>query len=158
MSAPASTPRQTPAGIPLWDGFSSKIAPSSNPTISFWEITVQPGKISTGEPISQTTMFNLRVRTFRAPSLLTIGTLKCKVAYDPNLINQLFAIGGVNMAWTQSYPDGSKNDFFGFFQEFDPEPLEEGKRPEATVEIAVTNIDPVAHTEQIPVLTSAPGT
>lgn len=158
MSVPASTPRQTPAGIPLWDGFSSKIAPASNPTISFWEITVQPFKLSTGEPINQVTMHNVRYRTFRAPALLTVGALKLKVAYDPNLINQLEAIGGVNMAWTQTYPDGSKNDFFGFFQEFDPEPLEEGKRPEATIEIAVTNIDPVAHVEQGPVTTSAPGT
>ena len=49
MSAPTVTARGTPAGTKLDDGFSTKVAFAADPTIAFFEKTVQPPGFDGGD-------------------------------------------------------------------------------------------------------------
>src|SRR5437773_1398887 len=92
MAAPATTARQTPAGIHLDDGFSTKIAFAANPTISFWEKAVKPPGLDGSAPIDTTTMHNTAYRTMAPRSLKTATESSTSVAYDPNVYNQIIAL------------------------------------------------------------------
>lgn len=159
MAAPTSTARQTPVGIILGDGFSTKIAFARDPDVSFWEKTVGPPGIDGGEAIDQTTMHNVAWRTKSARTLKTLTDSSLTVAYDPNVYNNIID-NLINMAGsiTVHFPDGSKLDFYGYLQSFEPDDLTEGEQPTATITIVVTNFDPVNRVEAGPVLTSVSGT
>lgn len=158
MGAPTTTVRQTPAGIYLDDGFSTKIAFAADPDISFWERTVQPPGIDGGDPIETVTMHSVAWRSKRARALKTLTESTLTVAYDPALYTQIVALVNVEGSITVHFPDTSELDFFGFLQKFEPAELQEGEFPEATITICPTNWDPVANVEAGPVLTSATGT
>lgn len=159
MAAPATTVRGTPAGRKLDEGFSTKIAFSRLATVSFWEKTVQPPGVDGGEPVETTTMHNLVWHTQNPRVLLTLTPHTTKVAYDPNVYNQIVnTLVNAKGSVTVRYPDGSTLDYFGYLQKFEPDQIEEGKQPEATITIVPTNFDPVNNVEAAPVLTSVAGT
>jgi hypothetical protein len=159
MAAPATTPRGTPSGIRLDNGFKTTYSFSRNTTIGLWEKTVKPMGWDGGEAIPTSTQLNTLYHSSAPRALIKSTPAVIKVAYDPlaiqkirsDLLNQPGAI-------TERYPDGSTLDYFGFVRTFDPDPLEEGKQPEASITIEVTNYDPTNRVEAAPVLTSVSGT
>lgn len=159
MSAPTLSSRGTPTGIPLHDGFSTKISFNSNTTVSFWEKDVQPPGYDGGEKVDQTTMHNIQFKTSVPRTLIDVTGVKTKVAYDPNVYNsgQILSLINRNDSITVHFPEGSTLTFFGFLQKFTPASVAEGEQPVADIEIMPTNYDDVAHTEQAPVLVSVSG-
>lgn len=153
------TTRQTPAGIKLDDGFSTKIAFERDPDVSFWEKTVQPPGYDGGDEIDTTTMHNVTYRTMSARRLKTLTEATVTVAYDPavytqilnNLLNQEGSV-------TVHFSDGSKLSFFGYLKTFEPQECTEGEQPEAEITIVPTNADPVTGAETAPTVTSVAGT
>lgn len=158
MAAPTPSVRGTPGGIRLDDGFSSKIAFASDLTIEFWEKTVKPPGLDGGEKIDTMTMHNVTYRTFGPRQLKTLTDLTIKAAYDPIVYQSILALINVRTTITILFPDGSTLAFYGFLQKFEPDDLEEGKQPEATLTITPTNYDPVGHVEAAAVLTNVVGT
>lgn len=158
MATPASTTRQTPAGIMLEDGSFSKFAFAADPDVSLWEMESKPPGVDGGEAIDITTHHNVALRTSAARKLknLTEATFKC--GYDPAVVTQLLALINVEGAITQYFPDGSKEDYFGYLRVVEFDALVPGNLPTCNATIHPTNRDPVARTEQGPVLTSVVGT
>lgn len=64
----------------------------------------------------------------------------------------------VEQTITITFPDGSTLAFYGFMKSFEPDNLEEGTFPIATVAFVPTNADPTTGDEEAPVLTSVAGT
>lgn len=158
MAAPATTARQTPAGIKLDDGYSTKIAFERDPDVSFWEKTVQPPGIDGGDAIDTTTMHNAAWRTMAARALKTLTECSVVAAYDPNVYNNILNLINAEGSITIHFPDASKLDFYGYLKTFEPSENTEGEQPEATITIVPTNYDPANDTEASPVLTSVAGT
>lgn len=155
---PSTTTRQTPSGIKLDDGFSTKIAPAADPDVSFWEKTVQPPGIDGGDAIDTTTMHNITWRTMAPRALKTLTECSVTAAYDPNLYNSILSLINLETSWTVRFPDGSTLDFFGFLKNFEPQEHQEGEQPEANITIVPTNQDPTTGAEAAPVLTNVAGT
>lgn len=159
MAAPANTTRSTPTGRKLDEGFPTKIAFSRLAAASFWEKTVQPPGADGGEPVDITTMHNVAWRTRNPRVLIDLMPHTTKVAYDPNFYNQIVnTLINAKGSVTVRFPDGSTLDYFGYLQKFEPDQIEEGKQPEATITIVPTNWDSVNNVESPPVLTSVSGT
>lgn len=150
-----TTARTTPHGIPLDDGFSTKIALSGDPDISFWEVTAQPPGIDGGDPKDKTTMHNVTWRTQAARKLKTLTNSKTTVRYDPQIYPLVLLQINVNQWITCSFPNGDTLDFCGYVKSFVPGDHAEGTPPEAEVEIIPTNEDPTSHAETAPVFTEA---
>lgn len=159
MANPVTTARQTPAGIMLDDGYSTKIAFARQPNISLWEKTVGAPGMDGGDPIDTTTMHNVTWRVMRARSLKTLTEFTFTAAYDPNVYNTILnTLINQEGSITVHFPDGSTLDFFGYLKMFEAPEHTEGEHPEATVTVVPTNYDPVANVEAGPVLTSVSGT
>ena len=158
MTAPAVTARGTPAGIPLFDGHSTKITFAANPTVSFWEKDVQPSAYDGGDAIPITTMHNVLYRTKAHRTLIEVGDVQSTVAYDPNVKTQILSLINVDTTITVTHPDGSTEAAYGFLKSFSPSSHQEGAQPEAAVVIVITNYDHAAHVEAGPTLASVSGT
>jgi len=158
MTAPTATPRSTPTGIPLGDGFSTKITLALNPTICFWEKTVQPPGIDGGDAVNTTTMHNTVWRTMHPRALKTLTDITTTAAYDPQIYTAALAACNVPTTITITFPDGSTLAFYGYLKSITPKANEEGTPPEADIVISPTNWDPTAHEEAGPTLTSVAGT
>lgn len=158
MAPPAPTVRGTPAGIRLDDGFPTKITIGDLTTVSFWEKTVKPTGIDGGDSVPTTTMHNVTWRTMNPRKLKTLTESTSKVAYDPNIYNQVVPYINLKTTITITFPDGSTLAFFGYLKNFEPDEVQEGTQPEATVTLVPTNQDPQTGVEAAPVLTSVSGT
>lgn len=158
MAAPVATPRGTPTGIMLKDGFSTKVTFASNPTIEFWEKKVTPPGLDGGAAVEQTTMHNVTYRTMAPRTLKTMTEMTLVASYDPSLYTSILALINKRTTVTVTFPDGSTVAFFGFLMHFKPASNEEGKQPEAEIAIMPTNADPVTGAEQAAVIVSVPGT
>jgi hypothetical protein len=152
------TPRVTPGGIKLDDGYSTKITFAADTDVSLWEKTVKPPGIDGGDAIDTTTMHNTTYRTMASRALKTLTESSVKCAYDPDLYNQILALVNNETAITVTFPDGSTLAFWGYLRTFEPDDLTEGSQPEATVNISPTNVNPTTRAEEGPVLTSVAGT
>ena len=131
MAAPSTTARVTPSGVKLTDGYRSTMAFARAPNIGFWEMTVKPPGMDGGDKIDTTTMLNDQWRTSDARALVTLTDSTIRVAYDPNMYNDireklLNQPGSV----TVHFPDGSTLDFYGFLGKFEPSELKEGEMPQ----------------------------
>ncbi len=157
MAAPTPTSRGTPSGLMLENGYRSKITIALNATIEFWEKTVQPPPLDGGPKIKLTTMHNDTVHTYAPSALIDVGDSMITVAYDPNCYNTIKAVLNAKTTITETFADGSTLAYYGYLQKFEPDPLEEGKQPEAKLTIVATNRDS-AGVEYAPVLTSVSGT
>jgi hypothetical protein len=158
MAAPTPTARSTPTGIPLFDGFSTKITLAADLDIEFWEKDVQPPAVDGGDAIDITTMHNTTWRTKNARSLVDLGDVQTTVAYDPLCYTSILSVVNVHTTITVTFPDGTTLAFFGFLRSFAPNAAAEGAQPEATVTIVPTNYDHTNHVEAAPVLTNVAGT
>jgi hypothetical protein len=156
MAAPATTARQTPAGIKLKNGFSSKVAFAADPDVSLWEIAVKPPGMDGGDAINTTTMFNSVFRTFAAGELKTMTDMTFRFAYDPNVITQLDDLINVETAITVHFPDGTTWAFFLRSCEFDE--LQDNVFPTGNATVTCTNSDPITGAEEGPVVVNVPGT
>lgn len=157
MPAPAATVRQTPTGIKLDNGHSSKITFEADPDVSLWEKTVTPPGLDGGDAIDTTTMHNTAWRTKAPRTLKEMTDSSFAAAYDPAVLTQINALVNVETEITVTFPDGSTWAYFGFLKAFEPDELSEGEQPTATVTIVATNQD-TAGAEQAPVLASVAGT
>lgn len=158
MAAPTLTARSDPGGIFLCDGYRTLIAFAADPDVSFWEKTVQPPGLDGGDAIDTTTMHNDDLRTKCARSLLDVTDGQATVAYDPAVLDQAYALINTETSVTWHFPDGSTYTAYAYLQKFEPQELQEGEQPEASITIVITNYDPVNHVEAAPVLVSAAGT
>jgi len=161
MTAPSDTVRSAPSGIPLQDGYPTKIAFKTDPDICFWEKTVTPPAVDGGDPIDLTTMHNSAWVTRGPQSLLDLGEFQVTALYDPNLYD-LAAITAqlvnVNTEITIHFPDGSTLAFWGYLRSIEPGSHERGTAPEVTLTIVPTNYDDANDEESGPVLTEVAGT
>lgn len=157
MAAPAATTRQTPTGIKLKDGHSTKITLKRYPAISFWEKAVTPPGIDGGEAVDQTTMHNNDWRTRLPRELKTLTDITVRAAYDPVVYDQIEEAININDEITVRFPDGTTIAFWGFLRSFQPGDNVEGTQPEATIMITPTNLDDDG-AEQGPVVVQVAGT
>lgn len=158
MAAPTPTPRGTPTGIPLRDGYQALITFAASATICFWEKSVTPPGIDGGEPVDATTMHNVTWRVRRPRYLKTLTPMTTRVAYDPALYDDILSLCNVETTVTVSFTDGSTLAFYGFLQKFEPGEMVEGTQPEGSITIIPTNWDPVNAVEAAPVMTEVAGT
>lgn len=161
MAAPTPTARQTPTGLMLVRGYQSLITFALDPNIDFWEKTVQPAGMDSGDEIDITTMHNLIFRTAAPRKLVKSTPAKTKVAYDPIAYDQILQIIGKETTVTVKFSDGSTYAAFGYLKSFVPDDMAEepsDKQPTAEVAIVFTNYDPVGHVEAAPVMTLVVGT
>ena len=154
MAAPATTARSTPGGTKLDDGFSTKIAFSVDPDVSFWEVTVKPPGIDGGEKIDTTTMFNGALKTFAARTLKQLTDGGASAAYDPQAYLDILSLVNVEGSVTVHWPDGSTLDFYGYLNKFEPGDNTEGEMPKASINFCCTNWDSVNNLEVGPVYTA----
>lgn len=158
MAAPVATVRQDPTGIRLDDGYRTLVTFASDPNIELWEVSVTPPGLDGGDEIDTTTMHNDTYRTRSPRSLKTLTEFSMTVAYDPSCYTALLALINVETTITVTFPDGSTLAFFGFLKAFQPDALEEGSPPRASVTVVPTNQDPTSGVEQAAVLVSVAGT
>ncbi len=158
MPAPAPSTRATPVGTKPKNGFSSTISfATPYGDLEMWEKAVTPGGYDNGEPIDTSTMHNSSKRT-KAPRALTeITNIMGRVAYDPQVITRINTICGLETTVTVHNFDGSTYAYFGYLKSWKPSASEEGKQPEADIEIVVTNVDPSSGSEFGPVYTKPSG-
>jgi hypothetical protein len=134
-----TTARGTPEGEYLRDGFRTLIAFEDDPTVSFWEQTVQPPGIDGGDKIDITTMHNDDWRTFAARSLKTLTEISGTCLYDPGVYESILDLINKNGWITVHFPDESTLDFVGYLKDFIPAALVEGTPPTANYTIVPTN-------------------
>lgn len=160
MAAPSATPRGTPGGLAMPDGFSSLITLASDDDIQFFEKTVQPPGMDGGDAIETTTMHNTAWRTLAARSLKTLTDVTATVAYDPAVLDSGAIQAAINRedTITVTFSDGSTIAFYGYLRTFEPSEMEEGAQPEATVTITPTNVDPSDFSEAGPTIVEVAGT
>lgn len=158
MAAPTPTTRDTPLGIPLKDGYQTLVTCALDPDISIWEKMVTPPGIDFGEPVDFTTMWNTTYTTFQPAALATLTPCEFTAGYDPDVYDEILAIGGTNTTFTVTFPDGSTLAFYGFLRSFTPAQVQLGTMPEATCNIQPTNWDPANNVEASPVMTEVEGT
>ena len=156
MAPPTPTPRVESSGIPLGDGFSTKVTFAADSNVALWEKTVQAVGYEGGDPVETTTMFNVLYRTMRARKLITLTEHKFTCAYDPLCYTELKSLINIETTVTITFGDGSTIAFFGYLRAFEPGDIEEGSQPEADVTIQPTNWDGSA--EQAPVINEIAGT
>lgn len=158
MASPAATPRATPLGIPLQDGYQSLVTFAADPNISLWEKTVTPPPVEGGDSVNTTTMHNAVYFTKAPRSLVDIEDSSLTCAYDPDAYDEIIAIINTPTTITITFPDGSTLAFYGYLKRFEPSDLVEGTQPEATVTLVCTNWDHVNKVEAGPVMTEVAGT
>jgi len=157
MAAPTPTVRQTPGGIKLDDGFSTKYTFAADPDLEIWEKSVTPPGYDGGDAIDTSTMWNTKLRTFNPRKLMTMTEGSFEGAYDPTCYTSILALINVETTVTVTFPDGSTVAFFGYLKTFKPNACEDGTQPTAACTIQPTNQDS-SGAEQDPVVTSVAGT
>lgn len=158
MAAPSPTARSTPGGLKLEDGFSSKVTFSRDVDICLWEIDVTPPGVDNGEPISTTTMHNVRYRTKKPRKLIESTDPSFNAAYDPAIYPLIIDMIGIEQTITFTFPDGSTLAVFGYVKSFTPGALTEGGFPSAAVALVETDQDHANDVEAGPALASVSGT
>lgn len=142
-----TTTRSTPVGVPLDDGYSTKIALANDPDISFWEKTVKPPGLDGGDAIDTTTMHNSTYRTFASRALSTMTDITITAAWDPQCYDSVLAQINVEQSITVHFPNGDRLDLYGFLRTFEPQDHVEGTHPEVNLTITPTNQDPTTRAE-----------
>lgn len=160
MTAPTTTVRTQPAapfnGMP--DGFGAKIAFNRRPAIQIWEKKVKPYSIDGGDPVDQTTNWNVKVRTKSMRVLSEFQAIVVEAGYDSDCYDDIYngllnAEGSITVYWRS----GAKLDFYGALRKIDPSDLEDANKPMLSLTIEFTNRD-ASGNEVAPVYTAVSGT
>lgn len=155
---PTPSNRLTPVGgVAQREGFHAHITMANNASIAFFEKDVQPVGFEGGEPIDQTTQFNVTVRTAFPRVLYSLDPIVCNVAYSPNALGQIMSVINQNTVITVTFQDGGTICFYGWLRSFKPGPLAEGQQPMAVATFHPSNLDG-NFAEQVPVETAPAGT
>lgn len=123
------------------DGQSTYVSFALQSAVHFLEKEVQPIGLDGGGSVEQTTMRNIRLRTFTPKRLYTVSEQTLKVAYDPNLLVQILGMYQANQQLITTHPDGSSWTWFGWIESFKPDSNKEGTQPEATVVLMASNLN-----------------
>ncbi len=129
--------------VMLRDGYKTLIT-ITGVSGTFEEIEVSPPELDAGGSIDQTTMRNVRWRTFIGKSLITLGEFSVKVAYSAHMYNQVLASIGRNLHVMVTFPSGNTLSFYAILDKFTPDTLTEGERPEATLSFIPSNLTTAA--------------
>lgn len=157
MGAPSPTPRTTPSGRRIPEGYQSLITFAAKPAVQIWEIAVKPPPMDGGEPIDITTQHNVLFHTMYPRKLIKMDPFDITAAYDPDVIPDLVGLINEFTVITVRFPDSSTWCFHGWLQKWAPGDLKEGEFPQATLTIVPSCMDPT-FVEQAPVFTAAAGT
>lgn len=159
FAAPTPVAINTPAGLFLQNGYSTKIVFSRAPTIGFWEKTVQPGESDNGEPIEIVTMRDTQfVPMVPNSPLVKHGPSQVVCAYDPLAISDAdTTLIGQPGTVTEQYADGSTKTFYGYLQKMARNAHARGAFPECTLTIVETDWDYVNRVVAGPVYTNVAG-
>lgn len=117
----------------LSDGFSTIVTFGLNATVEFLEKEVQPIGFDGGGANEQTTMRNVRFRTFLPKRLITITEQTIKVSYDPKVMAEIVGMLQANQQIITTHADGSTWTWYGWLDAFKPDSVKEGQQPEASV-------------------------
>jgi len=126
------------------DGYATKVAFSgagSNIETYLYEKEVTPPGLEGGGPIDTTTMRNSVYRTQLPKQLKTLSPGSYVGAYDPDLYTEILSAVNVNQEIVVTFPDDSTLTFWGWIDEFKPNPLVEGEQPTANITIIPSNWD-----------------
>ena len=107
--------------------------------VAMYEKEVTPPGIQGGGPNDTTTMRNTTWRTRSPKTLKTLSEATIVIAYDPDLYTQLNALVNVNQEIQITFPDSSVLTFWGWIDEFSPNPIVEGEQPTADVTVICSN-------------------
>lgn len=158
MAAPVASTRLTPGGKMIGDGFGSLIVFAKDRDIQFREVGVTPPGVETDDPTDTSTHHNVKWRTFHPRQLARMTPAKATVNYDPAVYVAIVAALNRQDTITVVFPDGATLAFYGYLSKFEPNELKEGQKPEANIEVVVTNADPSDCSEQGPVYAAGTGT
>lgn len=125
-----------PTRISFTAGFSGTGA-----SVTMWEKEVTPPGVSAGGANDTTTMRNTAWRTKSPKQLLSLTDGSITVAYDPDIYTELISLVGVNNAIAITFPDSSILTFWGWIDDFNPNPVREGEQPTADMTIIPSNQD-----------------
>lgn len=157
MAAPTATVRQTPSGLRLVNGFSSKVTLKRYPAISLWEISGTNFGYSGGEPVDTTTMHNVAVRTKHPRDLYERTDATWTFAYDPAVGNQLREAVNQLDEVTVTWRDGSTEANWAWLREATFNELTDGEMPTMSCVFTPGNMDPTL-VEREGVIASVAGT
>lgn len=158
MAAPTASTRLDPTGIKMEDGYRTLVTFATDRDVRLWERSITPPGLEGGEPIDTTTMHNDVWRSMAPRHLKSMTEFQMECGYDPKCYDELRDLINVETTVTVLFPDTSTLAFYGFLRNFQPNALEEGSFPTATVTVVPTNADPTTGAEEAPVLTSAEST
>jgi hypothetical protein len=128
----------------LTDGFQTQItfyALGTGVSLLAKEKEVQPPGISAGGANDTTTMRNTTWRTMQPKNLKTLTQMSLVFAYDPAIYDQVNSIIGVNGLCRVDFSDGSALEFYGWLDDFTPNPCVEGEQPTANGTVICGNED-----------------
>lgn len=143
----------------LENSFPVRVTLAANTTVSFWEKELQTPSYDGGEGIDQTTQFNNGYRTMAPRKLITLGVMKGKAAFDPNVLTQIILLINKKTTITKTFADGSSLAFYGYLKSFAiANEAGDGTQPEADFEIQPTLADPTTGVEEGPIFVNVAGT
>jgi len=122
----------------LTDGFGTTISfttAGSGVTATLYETSVSPPGLSGGGPVDHSTMENETYRTYVPHTLIGGSPASFVGGYDPQLLEDILSGVNVNQEFTITFPDGSTLVFWGWIDEFTPNPLVDGEMPTANITI-----------------------
>lgn len=157
MANPTATTRILPGGVRLDNGWPTTIAFASNPSIEIYEKSIQPARISVGDPIMTDTMLNVVAVTKAPPCLEDWGDIVVVAAYDPSVMDELRTLLGQIDSVTINFPEGTQYVFWAYLGSIEFSPLVKNTQPEVTLTITVTNWDPIRCVEALPVINQGTG-
>lgn len=160
MATPTVTARVAPTGLMLENGYRVTMGFSLNPSIAFWEKTVDPPGYDGGDEIEITTQHNNDFETKAPRALLSVTNGKATVAWNPLMYTAAQARSLINKkgAITWWLPDGSSVSMWAYLKSWVPKTMENGKQPEADIEVVVTNKNPSTGAEEGPYEADVSGT
>lgn len=126
----------------LTDGFPTIITFNGFTFVTvFKEKDLTPPSVMGGGPNDTTTMRNTRWRTRQPKKLLSLDQMQITVAYDPRAYDTPYLINNmqVNQLLEVKFSDLSKLNFWGWLDEFRPNPCREGEQPTAVLTVHCSN-------------------
>ena len=124
------------------DGYSTTLSFSnagSQIDVYLYEKEVTPPGYSGGGANEASTMRNTTWRTNLPKSLITLTPVSVVGAYDPDVYGEILEAINVNQEIVLTFPDASTLTFWGWIDEFTPNPMVEGEQPTANLTVIPSN-------------------